>query len=319
MRQKYEINQYVSSGQEKPQVNLLELRLLFQPHIERIIHELRRSLAYYKEQSGGRRVENFFFSNAGAQQKNFLSVFSEQIGGKCQILLPFKNIELVAGERIFKDELSQTPVFAGAAGLALAVSAAQLTKTINFPPEELKRKKAKRFQLTVLTIFGIFLMAVFILGWLNALYKRYSLKAALSKTDFEMELITQKTIGMEDLKQREQEIRQRSSQIAKAANEVLNFRFPLRELFRLTPDEIYWIKVSIIENKESKNNGSYIITLVARVFANYEYASHLIQVFQDRLVSSRYFRQIDILPLKLEEISADEVVVDEDTQLTQES
>ena len=64
MRQKYEAGKDPSlpgaSG-----INRLELRMLWQTHIERMIQELRRTFIYYKEHSAGGRVECVYFLGGG--------------------------------------------------------------------------------------------------------------------------------------------------------------------------------------------------------------------------------------------------------------
>ena len=77
MRQKYAAgNSSLEAG-----VNLLELRILWQTHIDRIVQELRRSFIYYKEQSGGRKIEYIYFLGGGSRIKNLVDTVSGSIGG----------------------------------------------------------------------------------------------------------------------------------------------------------------------------------------------------------------------------------------------
>src|SRR3989338_5552622 len=87
MRQKYEVVN--AATEEKVKANLLEMGMLWQAHIDRIVNELRRSFIYYKEQSGGRRIGYIYFLGGGSQIKNLVNILSASIGGQCKIMLPF--------------------------------------------------------------------------------------------------------------------------------------------------------------------------------------------------------------------------------------
>ena len=314
MRQKFEADKRASSPDAKKSVNLLELRMLCQPHIERIAHELRRSLVYYKEQSAGRRVERFLFFGGGAQIKNFLPTLSNQIGGNCTALSPFKDMEITLEKPQFRDEAAQTPIFATAAGLALG-SSVKAKKIINFLPEELKKRQVVLFRQTLFIILGIFLIFIFIIGFFSEIFVRRSLRIALKEVEFEISRIKGITVSSEDLKEREQRISQYSAQIERAIKERLDLRNPLKELSRITPEGISWNTLSITKTQEKTEK--YQMTLSARVFADYEQANRLIEEFQRRLESSIYFSDIDIMPLELEEISFELDQTDKDSQLTQ--
>jgi len=81
MRQKYEAGRDSSSSGASG-INRLELRMLWQTHIERMIQELRRTFIYYKENSEGGRVECVYFLGGGCLIKNLVSMLAGLIGGE---------------------------------------------------------------------------------------------------------------------------------------------------------------------------------------------------------------------------------------------
>jgi Tfp pilus assembly PilM family ATPase len=89
MRQKYEATQAAGKKDEFT-VNLLELRMHWQPHLERIVQEVRRSLIYYKEQSGGRKVWRIYFAGEGAELLNLLAALEGQLGGETGSSTPLR-------------------------------------------------------------------------------------------------------------------------------------------------------------------------------------------------------------------------------------
>jgi cell division ATPase FtsA len=316
MRQKYEAGGDRSLPETKRGVNPLELRMLWQPHIERIIHELRRSLAYYNEQSKGYRVGHFFFLGGGAEVKNLQSTLAAQIGGKCEILLPFEDMEIALVKGQYKDEFIQAPIFAAASGLAWgsSVKAIKAKKIINFLPEELKKKEVVVFRKTLLMILSVSLIFIFILGWLNAFFIGRSLKVSLDEVKSELDRVKDITVGLRDLKEREQIISRRSSQIEEIIEEATDLYYPLKRLSQAIPADIFLTKLSITESKEEENK--YLMEISARVFADYEEANRLIKEFKQGLQSSADFTDINITPLELEEISSELTRTDKDLPIT---
>ncbi|MCX5708739.1 MAG: pilus assembly protein PilM, partial [Candidatus Omnitrophica bacterium] len=144
MRQKYEAS-LASPTSSEAQVNLLELRLLWQPHIERIAQELRRSFVFYNERSEGRKIEQVFFTGGGSYIKNLRKILSSHVGGECLEVNPFAQIphELSIDHK-FKEEIASSAIFASAASLAFGIPLKKAAKQvqINFLPVELKQKEA---------------------------------------------------------------------------------------------------------------------------------------------------------------------------------
>jgi len=315
MRQKYEAGLKAGEARQKNEANPLELRALWQAHIERILHELRRSLAYYKEQSEGRRAESIYLLGGGFQIRNLAEILMKQIGGKWQIVLPFKNLEIGAfKEKQFREDISSAPIFTGATAIALAI-AAKGAPVINFLPLELKRKKilAARF-IVLLAGLGSFIV-ISIFPIVSLMINHRLLKADLQNAELELNKFKSVTGGLNDLKEEQRDINQAFSQIDEAIKKRPDFSYVLKTFARIIPPEILLIQLSISEvNPASGSRGmdvvaqtspsekKYLLEMKAEVFADFENANIILDNLQSQLASLSCFRDINISPLKLEEI-----------------
>mgnify|MGYP001605656303 FL=1 len=327
MRQKYAAgNSSLEAG-----VNLLELRILWQTHIDRIVQELRRSFIYYKEQSGGRKIEYIYFLGGGSRIKNLVDTVSGSIGGRCGIIpSPF------AGA-------SSEPVFANALSLALSIASAEYKHTlINFLPPELKKEKTAG-----LRRFGLFaasagLMAVFAIASLNMFISSRLLGTSFKETEFELNRLKNTADRLKMLERQESGVKNLAAQIETILKSKQDFSLILKELNRLTPESVLFARVSISkggqggdsvsetkmmpgygqglsgQQKVSSPAGGYTAEIKAQVFADYENALKIIGEFKKNLASSRYFSGLESAPLELERISSGEDNPGGESRLTRE-
>lgn len=314
MRQKYEAGLRPGESQ-KPKVNLLELRMLWQPHIERIIHELRRSFAYYKEESQGRRIGYINFLGGGSQTINLIPNLSSQLGGKCQVILPFKGFS-VANHGLTEEEAYSTPIFVNATSLALTViSESKKQPAINFLPLEIKRKEAVAARRLLFLVTGIGFSSVCALISINLFLGNLAMKKSIEKENFELIRVKRITMRLKDLSQREKELNQVLSQINEIAKGKQDFSELLRQVARLIPRGIVLVNLSVfrperpLEEALNTPEGSaggeepLRMTIKGNITADYEEALEIMEDFQKRLQSCRLLTNIKAETLKLEEIS----------------
>ena len=327
MRQKYAAgNSSLEAG-----VNLLELRILWQTHIDRIVQELRRSFIYYKEQSGGRKIEYIYFLGGGSRIKNLVDTVSGSIGGRCGIIpSPF------AGA-------SSEPVFANALSLALSIASAEYKYTlINFLPPELKKEKTAGLRRFGLFAAGAGLMAVFAIASLNMFISSRLLGTSFKETEFELNRLKNTADRLKMLERQESGVKNLAAQIETILKSKQDFSLILKELNRLTPESVLFARVSISkggqggdsvsetkmmpgygqglsgQQKVSSPAGGYTAEIKAQVFADYENALKIIGEFKKNLASSRYFSGLESAPLELERISSGEDNPGGESRLTRE-
>src|SRR3989338_5052723 len=328
MRQKYEVVN--AATEEKVKANLLEMGMLWQAHIDRIVNELRRSFIYYKEQSGGRRIGYIYFLGGGSQIKNLVNILSASIGGQCKIMLPFEGIEII--KKQYRDAASSTPVFTNALSLAVSISLDEYKrKLINFLPIELKKRGSAAVRRLVLFIMGIGLFIGFSLALVNMLIGGHLLKASIKEAEFGLKRVKKIADKLKSLSDQETETERISSQIEKIIKQRQDFSYPLKELSRIIPREILLTHLSISKSDGQMgedisqagsagavSGGKYRLKIEAEIFADYEKTIKIIEQFSQKLGAVHYFSNITSAPLKLEEISPREKGTLEGSPLTEE-
>lgn len=353
MRQKYEIS-LKSEAPISSQVNLLELRMLWQGHIDRIIQELRRSFIFYKEQSEGRRINRIYFLGGGSQIKNLVTALSASIGGQCQIVLPFKGLPM-SKEKIVEDETASTPIFTDAAGLASAFIVRDKKEiAINFLPVELKRKKALAKRRLIFMSIGIVLGAGFILFLVKTLFTNLSLKSSIHNIKLQLSSAKDITDKLKKLDEQETKVQGLSAEAENIIKQRRKFHSLLQALVKSMPSQMLLTKISISKADLSRvvgevpnNSGDtgsgqeeagdttetdsgssnvssagvvqerYQIEISGWVAADYEQALKLMEQFHAGLELTGYFNNINIPPLELEKVSSRNSGIDENLSLTQ--
>jgi type IV pilus assembly protein PilM len=302
MRQKYEAGLKAQETGIEEEINLLELRMLWQAHIERILHEFRRSLSYYKEQSGGRQVEFIDFSGGGCHVQNLVKILTEQIGGKCRSVLPLEGMQ-ARGQGD-----NRGAIFTGAVSLALSVAQkGRTTEMVNFLPADLRKKElaAKRRIVILLTV--ICMIAAFGLLSLQLFLSNVLLRKNIKGIEFELGRINRVSTRLKDLSQREKAFGQRLAQTSNLIQKnqlVLN---PLSEMPRVIPPEVYLTGLKIAEGK---------LEMKARVYADYEKAVSIVEAFQQKLAAFGFLSNVQAEPFKIDRIfpqlseGGEEVILD---------
>ena len=141
------------------------------------------------------------------------------------------------------------------------------------------------------------------------------LKADLQNAELELNKFKSVTGGLNDLKEEQRDINQAFSQIDEAIKKRPDFSYVLKTFARIIPPEILLIQLSISEvNPASGSRGmdvvaqtspsekKYLLEMKAEVFADFENANIILDNLQSQLASLSCFRDINISPLKLEEI-----------------
>ncbi|MDD2702681.1 MAG: pilus assembly protein PilM [Candidatus Omnitrophica bacterium] len=288
MRQKYEAGLKAKETGIEEEINLLELRMLWQAHVERILHEFRRSLSYYKEQSGGRQVEFIDFAGGGCDVRNLVKVLTEQIGGKCGIVLPFE------GMQVRRDKNEPGAVFTGAVSLALSAAwKGRGAEIINFLPANLRKKELNAKRRFVVLIAGICMIAVFGLLSLQLFLSNVLIRKNLKGIEFELGRIKRVSARLKDLSLREKAFGQRLAQADSLARKNRDVLKPLFEVPKAMPPGVYLTGLKIAEGK---------LEIKARVYADYEEAVRIVDEFQQKLTALDFLSNVQVEPFKIDRI-----------------
>ncbi|HAH20477.1 MAG: hypothetical protein A2Y00_04785 [Omnitrophica WOR_2 bacterium GWF2_43_52] len=314
MRQKYEASVDTAGKNELEEINALELRSLWQAHIERMLHELRRSLMFYKEQSEGRRVEHICFLGGGAHIKNLIALLVKQLGGEWQIVYPFKNMQ-IHGTGI--ENHAQTPIFSNAAAIALSCGQKEIA-VINFLPPNLKAKKTHAKKRLWFLIAAIVLVCS--TATLSAIAFVHTLiyTKALATIETDLAIVRDVAETLKEFDRREKKITQDTMAIEAIHNQRIPFFLILASLAKSTPQAILLTHVTIAKGQaadmaqEAAENPdvsygaiaeTYRLSISAAVVSDYETALGLIKRFRGNLENIPYLKNITASDLQLEEIS----------------
>ncbi|HQJ16112.1 MAG TPA: hypothetical protein PLJ26_06475 [Candidatus Omnitrophota bacterium] len=288
MRQKYE------SGQTPGQVNMLELRMHWQAHLDRISQEIRRSLVYYKEQSGGRRVWRLYFSGYGAGIKNLISTLAAGVGGECRLLTIADCNRSLAGSVKFPVE-GQFAACADLIGLMILrdKGGGKAAGRIDFIPPELHQRRISR----ILSLAGLssLILACLIFGGLllSTYLNNQNLQSSLQKLEADLAKNKQKQGGMGQLLEREAQIRQRQNLMESKTRDRNGFTDILVLVAGAVPADV------VLNNTEFSGTTVRISGLIKK---DYETASRLLVQFGEGLEALKVFRSVTVPVLALERI-----------------
>ena len=242
MRQKYETS--LKKAEAADEINILELRMRWQSAIERITQEIRRSFAYYKEQSEGGRVEQIFFFGGGGRVSGLIPALSKGIGGECRILSPFRKMEVALEYRQFEDIAQEGPIFASATGLALGILAKK-KEVINFLPAELKTREVTAFRYMILMVVIIFLIMGFSVGWLNMLFISRSLRISLNSEKSELSRIAGLMKEHQGMTEQRRNLDENIRLVRSIEEQSPEFRFLLYEIVSFLPVDVVLTEIAI--------------------------------------------------------------------------
>ncbi|MFH1339344.1 MAG: pilus assembly protein PilM [Candidatus Omnitrophota bacterium] len=352
MRQKYKATE--TKGAAEAEVNLLELRMRWQSAIDRIIQELRRSFAYYKEQSEGRRVEHIYFLGGGSRFTGLIPALSKEIGGQCRILTLFRDTEVSLRSSQFEDIIQESPVFATASGLALGTLPKKKEKIINFLPPELKTKEVVTFRYTILILITLFFIFGLFVGWLNKLFTWRSVRISLGREESKLNRIEMLTKDYQSITEHKRRLDENTRILREIIQQTPQFKFVLYDISRVMPSDMVLTQMVIkakgvsfekqeragaegrveggsafeepamsAERREQRmevagsERDEYTLEIKGQIIADYERALQMIEHFSKSLQGLSYIKDIQVKPPELEKISPKRVPGQEGLSLTE--
>jgi cell division ATPase FtsA len=310
MKQKYE-------AMDKPQkskevyINILELRTHWQPHIDRIVQEIKRTLAFYKEQSFGQTVEKVFFIGGAFQIKKIVETCFTDLSDPFGVLLPFKGFQ-VTENQFNADDPQSTLVFANASALAASIPLLKdkRVNTINFVPHELQVKEGAA--LLAWIVYGVIILFIVLsIAVLSRIsFMNIVLKLETDKVSGKLTKAKEKENRFNEFIQNEKTINLMESQIAIIKSKRINTSLSLHKISQVVPEQVLLKKLKVQGKK---------MEICGVIRADYENAVEILSSFRQVLESSGYFFSAYIKPLPLEDISADEITSNSSRTLTRDT
>lgn len=167
-------------GQTEEGLPLKEIRVMLRPILERLVNELQRTIDFYKEKSGGQKIEAIFLTGGSSLLKNLEVKLSQELKLPVEIINPFKKIAV--NKRFDAFELDQIGArFAVAVGLALDRDSA-----LNLLPKPLKTARLFAYlsrSLRYLLVI-VFLLLIFLSEEISTQVQKVEKQLRVTKTEF---------------------------------------------------------------------------------------------------------------------------------------
>ena len=319
MRQKYEAS---VRGEDQQGINLLELRMLWDTEIERIVQEIRRTLVYYREQSKGSRVDNIFFLGGGAPVKELVPTLSKGLGGQCQVISPFDDIDIDLNEEEAESVKQTAALFAPAISITSSVPLLKKKeRIIDFLPAEIRKQEAAfQRQLGIIT-FAIIVFAFTFLGWLKVFIDNNLVKESINRLNFRLKRAEDFVNKLDEVKSQRRLINERWLKVKVILDQRADVTPFMEDVAALIPDKVYLKAVYLgkrIEDKseeetaakpqaqlqpEDDENKPLRMRINALCYGDYEEVVNLSQDFKNALSGSKYFTKVRLNTPDLEKIT----------------
>ncbi|MBI4846902.1 MAG: pilus assembly protein PilM [Candidatus Omnitrophica bacterium] len=328
MRQNYEMSMQGKGGDW---INPLEVRVAWQADLENIVHEVRRSLVYYKEQSKGQRVENIFFLGGGANVAGMVAVLSKEFGGNCGgfPVLEAMDINFEIDDnaaRILKNDF----IFAGVLATAIVTVAAKKTKkAINFLPLELKRKEVVGQRQVIAIVAVLIMLAGMIFAISRFFIENKLLKESIAGLTSESRVLKENIEILEGLRNKKKNVNEKVFKIQEILKRKVISAKAVETIARLMPEQLFLNELNITvsaaqdaaqssrgqrqaEDNDSGRDGNalsktavykYKLDMVVCCVADYEMTVRLAEDFREKLANSICFFNIKMSLPKLEKMN----------------
>jgi Tfp pilus assembly PilM family ATPase/Tfp pilus assembly protein PilN len=301
MRQKYEV---APGGLASDDVNSLELRMLWAGEIERIVHEIRRTLIYYKEQTGGDRVDVLQFLGGGSAIKGLIPAISKDLGGTNTVISAFEGISGGSSESLSQARQFQM-LYAGAVSLALGPLVARKARGgLDFLPEELKRRRQVIQQQIGVIVFVIIIASAAFLVWLNFFIANRLVNMEISNTKREISHADNVVNQLQQLSSEKELIKKKSQKVI----DIMDSRIDAVDLFRTVaqaiPAEVTLSTFSLEKTETERKNAGPVFRVRMQAFcvSDYQQAVNLAHDFKNSLEKTDTFTGVTLVMPELEKI-----------------
>jgi Tfp pilus assembly PilM family ATPase len=303
MRQKYEAMSAETTSETA--INMLELRMQWQPHIERIVQELRRTFSYYKEQSSGIKVENIYFLGGGCGIKNLVSSIAHDLRGTTQALTPFRDIQVPADA----DQSLVHPIYANAVALAVGASHIQLKKQqlLNFLPQDIKMRESAFVWQWVLIIAVIVVNLLFGAGIFNLALTNSHIQRSLKQEQFDLKHAQSVIDKTKAISSQDATLNLQASRAKEIRSNTINFLPWIKDLAKAGRDPVVFDKLVLTEKD---------MEIQAHVEREYEEAEAAQLRFIKKIGETGNWFNITFVPVELEQISSQTINENDKLDLT---
>lgn len=210
---------------------------MMQSYLERTVTEIRRSLTFYRQESG-ERVNVIILSGGGALIPNLFPYLMQHLGGELRLCDPFsdlrhKDIPALEGA------VDHGPLYATAYGLAwLMADPQQKRQAINFLPAEVRQRERRLVKTAVGFWIGLGLVISLGLGWLVTEARAATVRATLRRLQATYPSLESSLARQQHLTQRQQRLQTRRALIDELSKTQPAIPAILKGVVRALPERV---------------------------------------------------------------------------------
>ncbi len=285
IKREYGVPKENETGKTDNGLPLSQISAMVRPILERLVNEIKRSLSYYSQSSGEKRLDRILLTGGGSKLKNIGSFLTKGLGVKVEIFGLLDYIKIDA--QISNQELlsNVAPNLTVAIGLALG-----RPRKINLLPLDIKiqnKMTLANFALKFTIPLIIFILMFFYASMhvQSIRYKHLLLKSRSSLTSLQPTL--EKINYLEELKAR---IARREVLVGNAVGRQPLWEGILKEISNIIPDGMVLADISLIGDSTPKQ-----IRFQGIIYATYSTIDITLSQFMVALDESPFFTKVELV------------------------
>ena len=244
-----------------------DVRVAFEPVLDRLTLEIRRTAAFYKEQSRGGRVQRFYFIGGGAGIPRLVGYLNRSIGGDCVVFDPLSQMPTEAAASLDPKIAETGVVWAGAWAAAWQTKAViSGAPVIDFIPQEIRKKRVWLLYRSAVALGGMAVLALLVFLCLRVYWDIGRVQN--TKRALERQLTANRNIisEIERLKQEKQLLSEKSKWMRMLESRRIPAAALLGLIAQAIPENVVMKSISL---KEAGDEG-YTMSLEASCECDYE-------------------------------------------------
>ncbi|MFH1777410.1 MAG: type IV pilus assembly protein PilM [Candidatus Omnitrophota bacterium] len=315
MRQKYERAIAGKRPNLPAEVNLTELKVAQEPVLEKLIGEIRRSLSFYKEHSGGGRIEKLFITGGGALVKGLKEYLTPEFGGDIEILDPIKEIT-VAKDDLTAVVTAKASIFSTAIGGGIELISQEYRSHINLLPEEIRSQDSVARKQLYMFLASVIILILWICGLLFVEFKIMSLSKMIGKQNETVVQLDGLLNKLNSLEAAEGKIKAKDKLFRELKDPQLDWTSLFIAVAKSLPQGVGLNKIEVKKSEKSAERGgrrtgrkkeeagldNWQIEIAGEINADYETAIATLSQFVNRLKGLKYFKELNLEPLPMENV-----------------
>lgn len=160
-------------------ISTIQILSMLRSPAEQLANEIDRCFDYYREETGGGKVDLLVLSGGGASLKGLVEFLSEELGIEVEVGDPLDGLKMEAGAMVKKEEIFHR--LASAIGAALSEG-----RGINLLPAEVKEEMKRTFKRTTFEAVGATIILILAFMYIGMRIQLSNLQKRISVANMEL-------------------------------------------------------------------------------------------------------------------------------------